>query len=144
MRIDNYDSDYRVRAARNKNGLSNIDKNAMTATVVLFDENGDDIIERVPIVFAVCPTCDGRGIHVNPSIDCNGLTRDDFDEDPDFLNEYLGGMYDVTCYECDGNNVVPIIDEHLCNPEILARIRKQQEDENEFRALQESERRYGA
>ena len=30
--------------------------------------------------------------------------------DPDFMEDYMGGTYDVRCEECDGNNVVPTVD----------------------------------
>jgi len=55
----------------------------------------------------VCPTCDGKGTYVNPSIDAHGLTSDDFAEDPDFAEDYFRGTYDVTCAECCGRRVVP-------------------------------------
>jgi hypothetical protein len=58
--------------------------------------------------FAVCPRCEGRGTHVNPAVDGNGLTAEDIDEQgPDFLEDYLGGVYDVQCEECGGQRVVP-------------------------------------
>lgn len=58
--------------------------------------------------YAVCPTCEGRGTHVNPAVDGNGLTQDDIQElGPDFLDDYLGGVYDVRCRECLGRRVVP-------------------------------------
>ena len=59
----------------------------------------------------VCPTCKGNGKHVNPSIDASGLTSEDFNDDPDFAEDYRSGMYDVTCYECHGKRVVPIDDD---------------------------------
>lgn len=55
----------------------------------------------------LCPLCDGRGRHVNPSIDAQGLTADDFAEDPDFAEDYSRGTYDVTCRQCNGRRVVP-------------------------------------
>lgn len=74
--------------------------------------------------FEVCPTCDGRGSHVNPSIDASGISSEDFRDDPDFYDDYFGyngdedddgepirqarGMYDVDCYECEGRRVVPV------------------------------------
>lgn len=70
-----------------------------------------------PCRWVECPTCDGRGHHVNPSIDAGGLTRSDFDEDPDFEEGYFGGRYDVTCYECRGRRVVPTVDVHALAPE---------------------------
>ena len=54
----------------------------------------------------VCPVCEGNGKTVNPAIDCNGLTREDFMEDPDFAENYMSGMYDITCRGCGGKRVV--------------------------------------
>lgn len=58
----------------------------------------------------VCPTCGGKGTHVNPSIDSHGLSSDDFYSDPDFEEAYFNGYYDVTCYRCNGRNVVDEVD----------------------------------
>lgn len=73
---------------------------------------------QVPLKFEVCPTCRGRGTHVNPSIDDNGLSAEDFREDPDFEESYFRGDYNVTCYECGGANVVPVPDLGRCSPSI--------------------------
>jgi hypothetical protein len=54
----------------------------------------------------ICPVCDGEGKTVNPDIDANGLTREDFDEDPDFAEDYRSGLYDITCAACNGQRVV--------------------------------------
>jgi hypothetical protein len=54
----------------------------------------------------VCPVCRGNGETVNPNIDCNGLTREDFDEDPDFAEDYRSGVYDITCAACHGARVL--------------------------------------
>jgi len=54
----------------------------------------------------VCPVCNGEGKTVNPNIDCNGLTREDFDDDPDFREDYMSGMYDITCQACRGLRVI--------------------------------------
>jgi hypothetical protein len=56
--------------------------------------------------YIVCPVCRGEGTTVNPDIDSNGLTRDDFDNDPDFAEDYLSGVYDIQCRACDGQRVV--------------------------------------
>ena len=79
------------------------------------DTCGEGTIEEdLPAKFEVCGTCSGKGSHVNPSIDGNGLSREDFDADPDFEESYFRGDYDVRCHECDGLRVVPIIDwDHL-------------------------------
>jgi DnaJ-class molecular chaperone len=54
----------------------------------------------------VCPVCNGEGKTVNPNIDCNGLTAEDFAEDPDFAFDYKHGMYDIQCQACHGKRVV--------------------------------------
>jgi hypothetical protein len=54
----------------------------------------------------LCPVCNGEGTTVNPNIDANGLTADDFLEDPDFREDYMSGVYDITCAACNGLRVV--------------------------------------
>lgn len=82
--------------------------------------------------WAVCGTCEGSGKHVNPSIDRRGISREEFLEDPEFEEEYFGGMYDVVCYECGGRNVVPAIlddnGEFFPGLEYLAPLLKEEED----------------
>lgn len=56
--------------------------------------------------WTVCPVCDGEGKTVNPAIDSHGLTAEDFNEDPDFSEDYKSGLYDITCRGCDGQRVV--------------------------------------
>lgn len=50
----------------------------------------------------ICPACRGEGSCVNPNIDANGLTAEDFAEDPDFREDYFSGRYDQTCAACRG------------------------------------------
>jgi hypothetical protein len=100
-------------------------------------EDGSDVEEiTLPTRKAVCPSCRGTGSHVNRNIDGNGLTREDFDEDPDFAESYFRGDYDVLCEECGGANVVDVLDEERCDPEVLRAFRKQ---EDEYRRDYESE-----
>jgi hypothetical protein len=62
---------------------------------------------KVYFSWEVCSVCRGNGQHVNPSIDAHGITWEEFDEDPDFKEEYFSGLYNVTCYECKGLRVLP-------------------------------------
>ena len=55
--------------------------------------------------------CQGRGVYVNPSIDSHGLTREDFDEDPEFHDDYMSGVYNIPCGLCGGRAVEPEFDE---------------------------------
>lgn len=69
-------------------------------------DTGEEYDVKIPAHNEVCDRCNGTGKHCNPSIDGNGLTAEDFAEDPDFKEDYLSGMYDVPCYDCGGKNVV--------------------------------------
>jgi len=75
--------------------------------ITLKEEPEDEDINEVPAKYEVCGTCSGKGSHVNPSIDSNGLTAEDFAEDRDFEEMYFSGAYDVPCNECKGNRVAP-------------------------------------
>lgn len=83
----------------------------MPIVITHVTRSGDEFEVELPSRKAVCPRCDGEGKHVNPSIDSHGITREEFDEDPDFEEAYFRGDYDVTCYECKGANVVDEVDE---------------------------------
>jgi hypothetical protein len=141
----NYASDFRVRAGECRT-FKSINANRMLGTITVYGEDNEGDFEEdreVPIKFDVCPTCDGKGSHVNPSIDCNGLTQEDFAEDPDFAEEYIAGRYDVPCYGCNGQRVVAVIDEDRCAPETLKLVRDKQQADAEYAAERRSEARFG-
>lgn len=71
---------------------------------------------ELPAKFELCGTCRGKGSHVNPAVDDHGLSREDFEEDPDFEEAYFEGRYDVPCHECGGLRVVGVVDVDRCNP----------------------------
>ncbi len=76
--------------------------------------------------YEVCPVCDGEGKVVNPSIDGSGITASEMDEilhdDPDFMDNYMGGLYDVTCSCCKGQRVV------LIGDNVLEKLREAADD----------------
>ena len=72
------------------------------------EDIGLDPEHSVLVRFEVCPLCDGKGKHVNPSIDAHGISREEFDEDPDFRESYFRGDYDQRCNLCGGEKVVPV------------------------------------
>jgi len=53
-----------------------------------------------------CPICKGKGTTVNPNIDANGLSAEDFHDDPDFMDDYMGGTFDVSCGACEGSGKI--------------------------------------
>ena len=85
----------------------------MTITIHSYDRDEDMEVE-IPSKYDVCHRCEGRGTHVDPRIDGNGLTREDFAEDPDFAEDYFNGVYDTTCYECKGLRVVKVPNLERC------------------------------
>lgn len=54
----------------------------------------------------ICPACQGEGHGVNPNIDSNGLSADDFNDDPEFAEDYASGAYDVSCAACGGSGKI--------------------------------------
>lgn len=128
------------RRERNLKWYHHFDEKRMTATI----EGGDGEDVEVPVVFEVCGTCDGKGSHVNPSIDSNGLSREDFDEDPDFAEAYFEGRYDVQCNECDGRRVVPVVDEARASMEQVKYVHDKIEADAQYEAECAAERRMGA
>lgn len=70
--------------------------------------------------YAVCPRCRGEGSHVNPSVDGHGITAEEMDElGPEFLDDYMGGVYDVRCEQCHGDRVVPACRADDCNEPVV-------------------------
>lgn len=125
------------------------DRASMTARVPAEDldlaedsEAGSDAV-TVRCRAEVCGTCGGRGHHVNPAIDADGLSAEDFAEDPDFAEEYTGGTYDVPCYECRGSTTVLVADESANAPEVLAALAAWRRSEASYRRERAAELRYG-
>jgi hypothetical protein len=99
----------------------------------------------VPFVWAVCGLCDGKGKHVNPSIDCGGISGEEFDEDPDFRDAYMSGRYDVECGECHGRRVVPELRPvSEAERDALRALDAQEEDDAAYERECRAERMMGA
>ena len=73
------------------------------------EATGEDKKIELPTHWEVCDVCHGEGRHVNPNIDCGGISEE-MEDDPDFRENYMSGMYDVTCYTCGGKRVVKGVD----------------------------------
>lgn len=107
------------------------------------EEEGTDVEVEIPAKFEVCPRCEGKGTHVNPAIDGNGLSREDFEADPDFEEAYLAGRYDVRCEECQGERVVLVPDEARMTPADKEIWKKHSRQAARDRRERESEIRFG-
>lgn len=104
----------------------------------------EDKVHTISLGWEVCPTCNGKGKHTNPSIDAHGISSDEFAEDPDFAEDYHRGIYDVPCYECKGRTTSLGIDLKNTSAETLKYIEDWFRDEASYRAEVAAERRMGA
>lgn len=105
---------------------------------------GEDGLVRLklPTKYEVCPSCEGHGKYVNPAIDGNGITGDEWEEMGEESQEmYLSGGYDVTCEECGGNRVVEVLDESRATPEQTRAVTGWERDCAESRADEAAEAR---
>jgi hypothetical protein len=149
----NYWNDARVRALDESAHFEIVSEGRGRATIRMSEDIVEIAIENsarpedwdgeldVAMKYEVCGLCEGCGTHVNPSIDCCGLTREDFDEDPDFAEDYMSGAYDVPCNRCGGKRVVP----HVELPGDIAKIVTERERSlADYRACERMERMYGA
>ena len=46
--------------------------------IILWEDDEDEV--ELELEWEVCPTCEGRGKHVNPSIDAHGISVQEFYE----------------------------------------------------------------
>ena len=131
----NYYSDHRVRAGSSAKWYKSLDQKRMIAEVDSTDEDGNEELIEVPFTWEVCPTCQGKGKHTNPSIDASGISSEEFHDDPDFEESYLRGDYDVNCYNCGGIRVVAVT-----NDEVVLEAEREQ---REYERIRDAERRMG-
>lgn len=95
------------------------DASRMICTYTLEDQEDDDgnelepLVIELPMKFEVCSRCAGKGTHVNPSVDGHGITQSERENEwsHDEWEGYLSGAYDVTCDDCRGQRVMPVVDE---------------------------------
>jgi RecJ-like exonuclease len=116
-----------------------------TVDNILYMEEGEveDVVLSTKRV--VCPRCDGRGTHTNPSIDGTGISATEWAEWTDDSREgYLTGRYDVRCETCGGRNVIEVVDEDALCPEYRAAWEQQCHEKARWRYYDAMERRMGA
>lgn len=125
-------------------------------TQITFTFDVDDELEKeswqhtFSVAMRVCERCEGRGTITNPNIDGNGISQEEFDEDPDFREAYFSGIYDIGCPECNGLRVRPWVNEQFLGEQQKKDWQKVQQllDEAgridaEYDAMAEAERRFG-
>jgi RNA polymerase subunit RPABC4/transcription elongation factor Spt4 len=118
------------------------------------EEGDDEITVELPASWRVCPDCNGQGTTYLgwAAKDQPAFSREDLDEEgPEFLEEYMTGVYDRTCPGCKGRTTVLEIDHDVCENhgdqeirEAYAAMIESEKEDAEFRAMCASERRMGA
>jgi hypothetical protein len=109
--------------------------------VELYDEDGSSEFVELPTKFEVCPRCEGKGVH-----DCwaGGMTGDEMAEQgPEFYEDYMSGVYDRQCTECNGDRVVRVVARERVSTTLLKRYDRHMQELDSLRAMEESERRMG-
>jgi len=120
--------DYRDVAANTERWYKHLDERRMVALVEIAyeDDDGEYIEEEVEVYvkYDVCQTCMGAGHYVNPSIDAYGISSDEWygEWDEEDRDHYMSGGYDISCAECDGSRVVPVVDEQRNSKELVERV----------------------
>lgn len=84
----------------------------MKPQFLVYNDDGEQV--PLPSKLEVCWRCRGEGVHDHEAFE-NGISQDQFDEDPDFRVDYMRGRYDVQCSECHGLRVVAVPDEERLN-----------------------------
>jgi hypothetical protein len=116
----------------------------MAKMVATFCPDEDDgKVHTLALKWEVCGTCGGVGKHVNPSVDSHGISSEEFAEDPDFKENYFGGVYDVTCYGCEGRTTALAIDEGVTDKDALKAAEAHFKEEGQYRSQCNYERMMG-
>lgn len=116
----------------------------MSIKAWVMTHKGNQFEVQLPCKREMCTHCDGKGTHVNPAIDGNGLSQELLDGDPDFAEAYFSGRYDVWCEVCEGERVIEVIDYDRLTDKMKMRLERQWRHEAFNNSIAGSERRAGA
>jgi hypothetical protein len=107
---------------------------------ILYMDDGTEV--ELEMTLGVCPVCEGKGKHVNPAIDAGGLSQE-MQEDEEFLDGYMSGVYDVACNRCGGKRVVPEVNWDAMTEYQTELYEQQLDDEAGYEAERLAEIRMG-
>lgn len=122
-------------------------------TITIYHGRRDTELEwRFPMRWIICEACEGHGTTTR-HIECDGggFTASEWaeacDDDPDFAEDYFSGRYDRPCDYCKGLGRVEVIDEERItswrDKAVYKAYCEQLEDDRDYRAMCEAERRMG-
>ncbi len=110
-----------------------------------YDDEENETVHELPTKFEVCSQCRGSG---KSSAYLGAFTSSEWEqEDYEFKEDYVAGRYDRTCDRCGGERVVEYVDDELLertNPELFKEWVDSIEEEAQYQAMCEAERRMGA
>jgi hypothetical protein len=109
------------------------------------DDDGNETEHCLPARWEICGACDGCGTDRGRSVECDGggFTASEWSEqDDDFKDDYLSGVYDRQCTGCRGTGKVQTPDRERANPATLALWDEQQQFDAEMAAERRAELRY--
>jgi hypothetical protein len=109
-----------------------------TIPVTIDDGESEPRTVELPAHWAICYHCDGDG---KSSAHLGVFTREDFDEDPDFMEDYIAGEYDVPCPCCKGSGKLLEIGRDRCTTEDQRKALAHLDDEAEYRRESFEERK---
>ena len=102
----------------------------------------DDPDFRVATQMEVCPTCQGTGTTWlgRPRWDAVSFTQSDVEQmDPEEWEGWVNGDYNSTCPECNGQNVVMVLNRELTPPEYVNSWDEWEADEITDRQIRQAE-----
>lgn len=109
-----------------------------TKTVTIDDGESEPREVELPAHWQICRRCRGEG---TSSAHLGAFTREDFDEDPDFAEDYMEGGYDRPCEACDGSGKVLEINREACTTDEQQAALKHLDEEAAYRRESFNERR---
>lgn len=102
----------------------------------------DDSEKQLPHRWEICGGCGGEG---TSCAYLGAYTQDEMEQQgPQFREDFVSGVYNRTCDQCEGDGKVPVVDTRRCPPDLLAIYRDQQADFADMEAQMASERARGA
>ncbi len=124
-------------------------RNTLSIVILAADADGEfEETLTVPAKWEICPVCEGCGTDRGASVECDGggFTSSEWaEQDDEFRENYLSGVYDKPCYACRGHaGRIQVIDREAADPAIIAAYDQHRREEAEYRALCAAERRMGA
>ena len=118
-----------------------------TMPITWFADDGDiEVTRNVPFSWAICPVCEGHATDRGASVECDGggFTASEWaEQDDDFKQDYLNGVYDRPCTVCAGLGRVKEPDLNALDADDRAAYEQHLREDAEYRRERAIEIRMG-